>query len=144
MYITHFYCLAVEAGFNSDVVKCLPLNRGPVSIPTFGSLDFSAPRDIWGQCGVGLRHGFRSCKGACLENSAWFRADSRTNLFKAGEYIKSRLLQRLVVFAFRCCGPSSIPTSGGWDFSATCDIWWPVCGSTCVSGIKMECLIITA
>ena len=25
-YITHFYCLAVEASFYSDVVKCLPLD----------------------------------------------------------------------------------------------------------------------
>ena len=24
--ITHFYCLAVEAGFYSDVVECLPVN----------------------------------------------------------------------------------------------------------------------
>ena len=24
--ITHFYCLAVEAGFYSDVVECLPLD----------------------------------------------------------------------------------------------------------------------
>ena len=32
------------------------------------------------------------------------------------------------MFAFRSCGPGSIPTSGSWDFSAPCDIWWPVCG----------------
>ena len=25
-YIIHFYCLAVEAGFYSDVVECLPLD----------------------------------------------------------------------------------------------------------------------
>ena len=25
-YITHLYCLAVEAGFYSDVVECLPLD----------------------------------------------------------------------------------------------------------------------
>ena len=25
-YITNFYCLAVEAGFYSDVVECLPLD----------------------------------------------------------------------------------------------------------------------
>ena len=25
-YITHFYCLAVEAGFYSDVIECLPLD----------------------------------------------------------------------------------------------------------------------
>ena len=25
-YISHFYCLAVEAGFNSDMVECLPLD----------------------------------------------------------------------------------------------------------------------
>ena len=35
---------------------------------------------------------------------------------------RSRLLQRRGrVFAFRSCGPGSIPTSGGWDFSAPCD-----------------------
>ena len=38
---------------------------------------------------------------------------------------RSRLLQRCGrVFAFRSCGPGSIPTSGGWHFSAPCDIWW--------------------
>ena len=26
IYIIHVYCLAVEAGFYSDVVKCLPVN----------------------------------------------------------------------------------------------------------------------
>ena len=26
MYITHFYCLAVEAGFYSDVLECLPVD----------------------------------------------------------------------------------------------------------------------
>ena len=26
MYITHFYCLAVEAGFYSDMVECLPVD----------------------------------------------------------------------------------------------------------------------
>ena len=26
IYIIHFYCLAVEAGFYSDVVECLPVN----------------------------------------------------------------------------------------------------------------------
>ena len=25
-YVTHFYCLAVEADFYSDVVECLPLD----------------------------------------------------------------------------------------------------------------------
>ena len=25
-YITHFYCLAVDAGFYSDVVECLPVD----------------------------------------------------------------------------------------------------------------------
>ena len=33
---------------------------------------------------------------------------------------RSRLLQRRGrVFAFRSCGPGSIPTSGGWDFFCT-------------------------
>ena len=36
---------------------------------------------------------------------------------------RSRLLQRRGrVFAFRSCGPGSIATSGGWDFSAPCDM----------------------
>ena len=26
MYIIHFYCLAIEAGFYSDMVECLPLD----------------------------------------------------------------------------------------------------------------------
>ena len=34
----------------------------------------------------------------------------------------SRLLQRRgTVFAFRLCGPGSIPTLSGWDFSAPCN-----------------------
>ena len=27
IYIIHFYCLAVEASFNSEVVECLPVDR---------------------------------------------------------------------------------------------------------------------
>ena len=27
IYKIHFYCLAVEAGFNSDVVECWPVNQ---------------------------------------------------------------------------------------------------------------------
>ena len=26
MYIIHFYCLTIEAGFYSDVVECLPVD----------------------------------------------------------------------------------------------------------------------
>ena len=29
-YITHFYCLAVEAGFYSDMVECLPVDRANI------------------------------------------------------------------------------------------------------------------
>ena len=59
---------------------------------------------------------------------------------------RSRLLQRCGrVFAFRSCGPGSIFTSGGLGFSTPCDIRWPVWGSTvCISGIRMDCLGITA
>ena len=32
-YITHFYCLAVEASFYSDVVECLPVD--PVTCARF-------------------------------------------------------------------------------------------------------------
>ena len=80
-YLRHFYCLAVEAGFYSDVVECLPLDPAALVYKTL--------------------------------------------LLPCG---RSQLLQRRGrVFAFRSCGPGSIPTSGGWDFSAPCDIWWPVC-----------------
>ena len=61
---------------------------------------------------------------------------SGQSLFKAGKYVvgigkyntlllpcgRSRLLQRRGrVFAFRSCGPGSIPTLGVWDSSAPCD-----------------------
>ena len=32
-YMIHFYCLAVEAGFYSDVVECLPV--GPATLVRF-------------------------------------------------------------------------------------------------------------
>ena len=36
-YIIHLYCLAVQAGFYSDVVECLTVDRRvPGSIPGWG------------------------------------------------------------------------------------------------------------
>ena len=44
----HFYCLAVEAGFYSDVVECLPLDpAAQVQFPPRVVGIFSAPCDIW-------------------------------------------------------------------------------------------------
>ena len=77
-----------------------------------------------------------SLRMKCPGITAWFRVDSGTNQFKAGKYVLgigiyntlllpcggSRLLQRRGrVFAFRSCGPGSIPTLGGQDFSAPYD-----------------------
>ena len=86
---------------------------------------------------MGPRLGFRaSLTLKCPGITAWFRLDFGTNQFKAGKYVvgigkyntlllpcgRSRLSQRHGrVFAFRSWGPGSIPTSGGWDFSAPCD-----------------------
>ena len=127
----------VEAGFYSDGVECLPLDPvAQVRIPPRAVGIFLHPVTFGGQCGgdmacvLGIR---MECSGI----TAWFRADSGTNLFKAGKYVvgiglyntlllpcgRSRLLQRRGrVFAFRSCGPGSNPTSGSWDFSAPCDI----------------------
>ena len=45
-YITHFYCLAVDAGFYSDVVECLPLDPATqVRFPPRAVGIFSAPCD---------------------------------------------------------------------------------------------------
>ena len=47
-YVTHFYCLAVEAGFYSDVVECLPVDPAAwVRFPAGAGKIFSAPCDIW-------------------------------------------------------------------------------------------------
>ena len=42
IYKIHFYCLAVEAGFYSDVVKCLPVDPATwVRIPAGAGKIFS-------------------------------------------------------------------------------------------------------
>ena len=47
-YITHFCCLAVEAGFYSNVVECLPLDpAAQVRVPPWAVGIFSAPCDIY-------------------------------------------------------------------------------------------------
>ena len=138
----------MEAGFYSDVVECLPLDpAAQVRFPPRAVGIFLHPVTFGGQCG-GPRVVFRaSLSRKCPGVTAWFRLDSGTNQFKAGKYVEgigiyntlllpcggSRLLQRRGrVFAFRSCGPGSIPTSGCSDFSAPCDIWWPVCGVHCL------------
>ena len=80
----------------------------------------------------GPRLGFWASRWKCPGITAWFGVDLGMNQFKAGKYVVgigikhtstacggSRLLQGLGrAFAFRSCGPGSIPTSGSWDFSA--------------------------
>ena len=81
----HFYCLAVEAGFYSDVVECLPIDpEAQVRIPPRAVGIFLHPVIFCGQyvgsvaCVSGIR---MECPGI----TAWFRADSGTNQFKAGK-----------------------------------------------------------
>ena len=56
-YMIHFYCLAVEAGFYSDVVECWTLNPADRVRSPDGEnviLDFfSFPITFGGQCGGG-------------------------------------------------------------------------------------------
>ena len=61
-YITHFYCLAVEAGFYSDVVECFPLDpAAQVRFPPRACGIFLHPVTFGGQCGVhGLCFGHHS------------------------------------------------------------------------------------
>ena len=61
-YITHFYCLAVEAGFYSDVVECLPLDlAAQVRFPPQAVGIFLHPVTFGGQCGAhGLCFGHHS------------------------------------------------------------------------------------
>ena len=50
-YITHFYCLAVEAGFYSDVVECLPLDpAAQVRFPPRAVGIFLHPVTFGGHC----------------------------------------------------------------------------------------------
>ena len=87
-YITHFYCLAVEAGFYSDVVECLPLDpAAQVRFPPRAVGIFLHPVTFGGQCG-GPQLVFRaSLSMKCPGITAWFRVDSGTNRFKAGKYV---------------------------------------------------------
>ena len=51
-YITHFYCLAVEAGFYSDMVECLPLDpAAQVRFPPWAVGIFLHPVTFGGQYG---------------------------------------------------------------------------------------------
>ena len=63
-YITHFYCLAVEAGFYSDMVECLPLDpAAQVRFPPRAVGIFLHPETFGGQCGG---FGFKSRVGGVL------------------------------------------------------------------------------
>ena len=45
---THFYCIAVEACFYSDMAECLPLDpAAQVRFPPRGGWYSSAPCEIW-------------------------------------------------------------------------------------------------
>ena len=87
-YITHFYCLAVEAGFYSDMVECLPLDpAAQVRFPPRAVRIFLHPVTFGGHCGD-PRLGFRaSLSRKCPGITAWFRVDWGTNQFKAGKYV---------------------------------------------------------
>ena len=87
-YITHFYCLAVEAGFYSDVVECLPLDpAAQVRFPPRAVGIFLHPVTFGGQCGGPLLVFRASLSRKCPGITAWFRVDSGTNQFKAGKYV---------------------------------------------------------
>ena len=78
-YIIHFYCLAVEAGFYTDVVE--------VRFPPRAVGIFLHPVTFGGHCG-GPRLVFRaSLSRKCPGITAWFRLDYGTNQFKAGKYV---------------------------------------------------------
>ena len=137
------------------MVECLPLDpAAKVRFPPRAVGIFLHPVTNGGHCGGPWLVFQASLSRKCPGITAWSRVDSGTNQFKAGKYVvgigkyntlllpcgRSRLLQRRGrVFAFKSCGPGSIPTLGSCDFSAPCDIWWPVCGSTAwVSGITQD------
>ena len=119
------------------MVECLPVDQtAQVRFPPGAVGIFLHPVSFGGQY-VGSRAGFPASRWKLPVITAWFRADSGTNLFKAGKYVvgigiyntlllpwgRSRILQRHGrVFAFRSFGPGSIPTLGGLDFSGPCDI----------------------
>ena len=88
--MTHFYCLAIEAGFYSDVVECLPLDlAAQVRFPPRACGIFLHPVTFGGHCG-GPRPVFRASLSMKYPGiTAWFRADSGTNQFKAGEICSS-------------------------------------------------------
>ena len=87
-YITHFYCLAVKAGFYSDMVKCLPLDpAAQVRFPPQAVRIFLHPVTFGGHCGSPLLVFRASLSMKCPGNTAWFRVDSGTNQFKAGKYV---------------------------------------------------------
>ena len=69
-----------------------------------------------------------------VQKSDWY---INTLLLPCG---RSRLLQRRGrVFAFRSCGPGSIPTSGGWSFMHPVTFGGQYVGSTaCISGITQQ------
>ena len=87
VYITHFYCLAVEADFYSNIEECLPLDpTAQVGFPPQAVEIFLHP-DIWCPvCGVPT-FWFQASRWKCPGITVWFRVDSGTNQFKAGKYV---------------------------------------------------------
>ena len=87
MYITHFYCLAVDAGFYSDVEECLPLDpAAQVRFPPRVVGIFLHPVTFGGHCG-GSTACVSGIRMECPGITAWFRVDSEKNQFEAGKYV---------------------------------------------------------
>ena len=86
-YITHFYCLAVKAGYHSNVLEYLLLDpAAQVRLPPYAVGIFQHPVTFGGQ-DVGPRLWFLASKWKCPGITAWFWVDSVMNLFKAGKYV---------------------------------------------------------
>ena len=79
--------LAVEAGFYSDVVECLPLDpAAQVRFPPWAVGIFLHPVTFGGQY-VGPGLGFLASRWKCPGITSRFRVDSGRNQFKAGKYV---------------------------------------------------------
>ena len=69
------------------MVECLPVDpAAQVRFPPCGVGIFLHPVSFGGQY-VGSRAGFLASRWKLPEITEWFRADSGTNLFKAGKYV---------------------------------------------------------
>ena len=85
--LTHLDFFAVEDDFYSDVVECLPLDpMAQVRFQPRAVRIFLHPVTFGGQY-VGSAACVSCIRMECPGITAWFRADSGTNLFKAGKYV---------------------------------------------------------